>query len=336
MDPRVKPEGDGWCVEETWELAALVMLHQSNYLMHPSGSAEQKALVENCDWSGRHVRLKYQMIISALVLYLIVCTEITGLNLFGIILYDNEFPKELFIWMLFSFSLFSILAFILRSVFESSRWSSLRKDMSNLVANIRANEELARDVFKSDKNRVFAVEIVKLIEEPNDEFSEEFNSKFEQLNFEVREGSLNHFRGAISDISNDVKDLRNRLEHMRPGYHPKLTEYENSLSKISYAISTVTHSAENVERDLKEISSGPSRHRDIFNNLLRYRNAIVEISKFLPELEPKSKFIQRDEKIRHLIYFGQNVGFSVILPLLAAIGSIALSIIHNFPALVPS
>jgi len=297
---------------------------------------EQKVLVENSDWSGRHVRLKYQMIVSALALYLIVCTKISGLNLFGIILYEKEFPKELFTWALFSFSLFSILAFVLRSLFESSRWSSLRKDISNLVSNIRENELLMQDVFDFEENKAFAAELLSTIEEPNDEFGDEFYTKFQKLNFEVREGKLWQLNFSLSEINNDLKNLRDSLEHIRPGYHPKVTAYENSLRKVSNAVSYIMSSAENVERDLKEISSGRSRHKDIVQNIIRHKNAVDDVGENLPKLIPSSQLIMRGENVRRLIYWTQNVGFSVVLPVLTAISLIIFSIINKFSALVSS
>ncbi|MEP3654091.1 MAG: hypothetical protein ABJO36_04260 [Litorimonas sp.] len=303
-------------------------------LLYQSSSKVEKVLVENSDWSGRHVRLKYQMMVSSLALYFLLGTDVESISLFGFINYGDSFPEEIFFKMLLGFSFFSVLAFILRSFFEQSRWSSLRKDMTNLVANIKANEALINDVFKFKEQRAFALDIVSSVSEPNDDFSEEFVSKFDQLKFENYEGTLNELRGAIGRINNDATNLKNSLEHIRPGYHPRLTEYQNSLMKVSRQSTTISNAVENVEREIKRIEQSGTAYKEIQSNLIRYRNAIVALIDFLPELAPKSDTLQKTEFRRGLIYSAQNLGFSVFLPLFSAVALIALSLVHKFHILV--
>ena len=306
-----------------------------NPALYQLNSVHKNDLVENSDWSGRHVRLKYQMMVSSLVLYLLVGTKIEDINLFGFIKYEGDFPEGQFFALLLVFSIFSVFAFILRSFFESSRWSSLRKDMRNVVANIKINESLVKDVFDFQEKRALALEVLSLIEEPNDDFSEEFVDKFNQLRFEKRTGKLRQLNDAISNINNDISNLKNSLEHIRPGYQPEITDYSTSLSKISGQLSTLFNSIENVERELDDSRRSKTEYERIRNNLLRYSDAIVSINETFPELNPKSDVLKRNEFRRAIMYLSQNIGVSVIFPVCSAIALIGFSLAIQFNILAP-
>jgi len=83
-------------------------LPQSNPLNTSNGRDAEVVLIENSDWSGRHVRLKYQMVISSLLFYLYETTTVTEINFLGMMkLSQSAMQEKTFFMMLFGFAIFS-------------------------------------------------------------------------------------------------------------------------------------------------------------------------------------------------------------------------------------
>ena len=93
-------------MEEAWELAALDM-----------GDILETD-VDKRDWSGRHVRLKFQMVSSCLFVWMMENYEVTSVNLLFVRFDNVEAPEHLQTFA-YLFAIFSIVSFIVRSFYES-------------------------------------------------------------------------------------------------------------------------------------------------------------------------------------------------------------------------
>jgi len=99
-------------VEEAWELAALVMEQQS-------------------EWTGRHVRLRYQMVVSALLFWMFCSYEMSEFALFGSVKF-KEAPDQIYVVVTSGlFSIFSALSFFGRTSYERNfRYDEYRDSLA--------------------------------------------------------------------------------------------------------------------------------------------------------------------------------------------------------------
>ena len=107
MGPRVKPEGDGFGMEDLLELVVV-----------------SKTVESRPDWSSRHVRIKYQMLLSAIFVYCVAKFPISEINTFGVVKFKTVSSEKSLIspeavfWVALSFAIFGMISFISRTVFE--------------------------------------------------------------------------------------------------------------------------------------------------------------------------------------------------------------------------
>ena len=88
-------------MEETWELAAL-------------------SDVDKAEWSSRHVRLRYQSALSAVMFWMFCSFEMTQFSIFGAVKF-SEFPDQKYIIFVSGlFSIFSFLSLIGRTYYENN------------------------------------------------------------------------------------------------------------------------------------------------------------------------------------------------------------------------
>lgn len=88
-------------MEEAWKLAVV--------------SVGEKPSPQTFDWSSRHVRLKYQMFISAVLFYCATHFKMSEISLFSIVKFEIPPDSSLVKLALFVFTCFSVLAFVSRT-----------------------------------------------------------------------------------------------------------------------------------------------------------------------------------------------------------------------------
>lgn len=90
------------------------------------------------EWSSRHIRLKFQMVISCLVAASYLAYGAKDLRVLGFIELDRQPSDKTLIFLLTSFAIFSIISFVSRTVFEQK---SLKPPHKTFDIEIREIEE---------------------------------------------------------------------------------------------------------------------------------------------------------------------------------------------------
>ena len=306
-------------------------LPQSNPLNTSNGRDAEVVLIENSDWSGRHVRLKYQMVISSLLFYLYETTTVTEINFLGMMkLSQSAMQEKTFFMMLFGFAIFSALAFITRSIYEKSKWSSLRKDVSDLILKIRITEGEAITLLKENKKLNFAKRLDNLIEGPNDEYSEEVDEAVSGLHEAQQRGVINQLYYAINSIGRDATNLEACLKAIRAGYQPTVSQYKVPYNACSSSSSAISSSVDNIVRAIREDrNTSEMKIGRVKTSLVNYFDNIVKLENSLSKLEPISRELKKSEGRRNFLYNTQNLMFSVFIPLITSAVLIFVALYHK-------
>lgn len=296
-----------------------------------SDSLGQEKLEENSDWSSRHVRLKFQMVLATFFFFVVVVFDPVSINLIGLeIFLDDTLSSRLLFWIGLIYCLFAILAFVIRSFFEYSKWTSLRKDLMNVIKRIKINEVEAANAYQNVKKMSIIDDLDEAIIGPNDEFDETVQNLVSQLLESEQRGEIRHLLSVTSNIISDVELMEYSVETIRPGAHPKISSYENASKRCSDAARSITNSVENITRYLSDLTDiSESKTESVKSNIGRYNEKVQELQINLPILDGLSTIILNSEHSRNYLYFFQNFAFSVFLPILASLALIVLALLSK-------
>lgn len=230
------------------------------------------------DWSARHVRLRFEMIVSSVLFYLIGSYGAETVNL-PIITLPKIFDERLLISLALGFSIFTILSFFVRSQYERSLWpkqelvawseiNQLKNEYTSILSNLE----------KTLNNK----------HELNDFLSELLNMRQDLTAFDYSLTSLTSLALTIKDL-HEEKGVNNPV-------HPKfwakivtLLGIANRHSSFLYERVSELECKEgrfiSVAYSLKEIPSGYSQNREA---LVQTLNKITP--EFLERIEALKKF----------------------------------------------
>lgn len=119
-------------MEEAWEFAVVSEEKDDPFLF---------------SWSSKHTRLSFQMFISALLATAAVKYDIESLNFFGMIKFENAPERNSASIIFLIFSIYSLICFLVRSVYEAPKLNSEAK-------GLRSTLRETQSVFKECKSEL--------------------------------------------------------------------------------------------------------------------------------------------------------------------------------------
>jgi len=105
-------------VEETWELAVV-----SNGVF--------------TDWSGRHTRLRYQVVLISTVFFLGSILGVSNLSNLSLVKFQKSIPNDIVLLGCGLFAIFSLISFRYQHVFEARSQPNFSKDLSRTLTEFR-------------------------------------------------------------------------------------------------------------------------------------------------------------------------------------------------------
>jgi len=125
-------------VEEAWELAAV---------------SEKMALGDRYNWTAKHTRLKFQMVVSSLVFYLCKEYQLTELNFLGAFKFKEIQSQTQIVFGVFLFAIFSLLCFMTRTFYEKPEVNTkLNEYLLSYKIYVKSVKELKNNFNKSLTN----------------------------------------------------------------------------------------------------------------------------------------------------------------------------------------
>ena len=240
-------------MEETWELAAV------------SGYKNR----HEDDWSGRHVRIRFEMVLSAVVFFIVAKYGSTEVRL-PIIGLKSEIKDDFLMWAALGFSIFSIIALLTRSHYEKMRWP--KEELSN-------RREIAK--FENDFLEIQKISTSLGLDDSRSvkDTSEYLAASFKEIkNLNLK---TNRFLGSLSDLHSE-----NGFDSpVHPKFWAKTVPMMASVNTASNAIlkhASHAHASESTKTVMG--TSSASIHDSV--NLL-YSTLLEGLDALKPEIEER-------------------------------------------------
>ena len=211
-------------MEETWELATLVMSGEEKY--------------ERWDWSGRHVRIRFEMFIATLTFFVASTYKVTGFSFLPLKLDTANSPSEhLIVIFTMLIALFFLFSFYFRSQNEISESANVD------VISIEHLDSIDKNLSSLESN----VQKVKLIE---------FQNIQEAINADTGKmlGTLELFNQSKADFEQNWANLFEVLDryHNMFGKGNRITNSNPNPTQEEVRISKLHH---NLIKDLRAETS---------------------------------------------------------------------------------
>lgn len=309
-------------MEETRELAALVM----------SRASQKKHQAILSDWSGRHVRLKYQMCMSAIFVLLISNYEIEQINIFGIVKFaDNPSQKTSLIFA-FLFFLFSLASFFARTLNENIHLTEIGKKSLNKMNSLQSSIEEIADIFGSLDGSLLKQSIEKTLGEKNS-----LNNILTVIkNIEKKNPkSTLHLEGELASLKHDLKQLNSIISNLNendevannPAYQTVVSRQEVILRRLGEYVDFP-----NTVKKIRTYAMQIDENVELFSSRIsetaaeELTNTIAGLKTELAEIVKELKAVKRQIKTLDFWHSTEKSFLSVILPIafsiIVAVGSI--------------
>jgi len=174
------------------------------------------------DWSSRHVRLKFQMVASALFVWLVKNFEISEVNLVFVRFKNIEAPEDILLFA-YCFAIFSIVGFVVRSFFEAPPVGSMEPThyelLNEQIITVNGLRKLAKN-YSSNPLKAYS-DRSKLTEGQRLQTRELFNSGGNSIDVVLTPEEANYVdmlkgqRLALHECSKQLKDFENDLRPYR-------------------------------------------------------------------------------------------------------------------------
>ena len=273
------------------------------------------------DWSGRHVRLSYQMFLTTVLLFLVSNYKVSGLNIFGVFKFENPPTQEILFWVVFFIACYAVISFLTQTVVEFSRQPNninaaitLLKVQSSKIGKIKKlSNEFNNSISMTNIRKIY-----KESESPTkistDHIYPIFSENLERLQEIYRSiGSMKENNRTIEEIASGVGN----------GYHEPLVLYHNALIDLGTTSDKVLT---NVNQIGVKIESQAAINRNASSNLLLVLDASESLSIFSNSVFTNlNSIISRFNRFKFLYLFHRGF-LSVFLPSLVSFCLIGLAL----------
>lgn len=247
------------------------------------------------DWSARHVRLRFEMLISAIVFYLVSLHGVGVVNLPFINLPKN-FDQNTFICLSLGFAVFALISFVVRSEYERALWPK---------QELLKHQEITQfsNDFDNIKNEFF-----ELISE--DEGVNNFLNKFHKKRNEIRKN--NYSISVFQQLLSDLHDENGVNSPVHPKFWSKVVLDFERIRKISDDLYSLSNQLElkngKFSVYMRNLISVP-------DDVRKYQDEIkINFKNISPQMNERISYLYKHSKIKWF----QTQFLSVVIPVLTA------------------
>ena len=266
-----------------------------NLVTSKNSAAKYSAGRIDNDWSARHVRLRFEMLISAVVFYLVSLHGIGVVNLPFIKLPKN-FDQNTFICLALGFAVFALISFVVRSEYERALWPKQELLKHHEIT------QFSND-FKNIKNEFFQL----IIEE---EGVNNFLVKFHKKQNEIRQN--NYSISVFQQLLSDLHEENGVNSPVHPKFWSKMVLDFERIRKISDDLYSLSNLLE-LKNDkfsiyMRNLSSVP-------DDVRKYQDRIkINFKNISPQMNERVSYLYKYSKIKWF----QTQFLSVVVPVLTA------------------
>ncbi len=255
------------------------------------------------DWSSRHVRIRFEMVLGAIMFYLLANHGIDSVN-FPFLKLPKDFNEPLLIWGAFAFSLFSIISFLLRSQYERDLWPK---------QDLITKKEITK--FENDFQELQSLKTGVVINEDDDtNFLHELFGKSEAIR------NYSHLIGTFMQTLNRLHEENGVNSPVHPKFWSKIVA---SFSSINDSSETLSTRASSLKFEHGAFHSGSYAIDAVAENYRHNQEKLlVELDKISDDLNERVKALRKHSKVRWI----QTNVLSVVLPTLLALALVALGL----------
>jgi hypothetical protein len=226
------------------------------------GVSETKSM---WDWSPRHVRMRYEMLLVSTIIFMIGKYEVESFKLSPVKLAKNEGSIENFaFWILAIYFVFLLVSIVIRSRYEENHASSVHFELSDKIEKFKTGFSLSSNSLKSiseaelknvfEKTKVIHDELTSLrsnirLQIDNTQSTKVFFEKIEKLDLEQKRKEyeslskvdrLNNIdKAAPSKKYTDFQDHISALDSMHDRYWKVTLELQKTFKEINKSAETL-------------------------------------------------------------------------------------------------
>jgi len=247
---------------------------------------------QNLDWSGKHTRLRYQMVISCIGILLVSTHEIKSFKFPGFFEF-NGIPNYSFIWLsFFSFAVFSTIAFWLQTKFEQA---ALNIPTARIVTELEHMLGQPLDVIYESVPELDGSAFAKVFLE-NLKFRKLPAEKFDKEKFYTNSAVISVH---VSEITNFNYSASNRLSFWRSDFDallPDLVVLANENLVELRRMNNIMNKSEEANKIASESWATLSTYIPESVDLLANNMNEFQMSKFQHALEELDKHLELIKK----------------------------------------
>lgn len=260
------------------------------------------------DWSGRHVRIRFEMILSAVVFFIVARygSDEVRLPIIGL---QSEIKDGFLMWASLAFTVFSGVSLLTRSYYEKMLWPkeelSTRKEIDTFSSDFESLSQTALELEFTDKENIA------------DTFKQ-LGGEYEQI--KLLNLKTNRFLQFLSDLFHE----NGMNSPVHPKFWAKVVPLMATVNDSSNKLSSFSDLAKNTKGNIRATGS---THEAIHDDTTReYRQLIDSLGALKPEIEERRRALKQLAFTKLL----QREVLSYGLPMLTALVLVLFGLASKF------